>query len=285
MSTSLEFLRAQSALLQPHEFVVVAPAGAPLSAMEIGRDPGGAYVVRVPARLDGRPLDLPLRTKLVEAGFHSEDPASPVEPWEHPVTDVDAAVALAATTLHDVFGQELGATVDLAHGSHQAEFEAEQKLAAVRQFVEPVLEAMFGKPAERDDDGDYLLAMGEVQVYVAPRVMPHAPVILRVFAITNLGITIGPELGLFLARLNFGLTFGRFALDIEHQAIWFDETLLGEQTTDEELRFTIEVVASTANEWAPKLRDMFGGAVHADSRTQHEVKIEPGSKPGSAGYL
>jgi hypothetical protein len=142
-----------------------------------------------------------------------------------------------------------------------------------------------GHPCELDEDGDYLLPMGDMQVYVAPRVMPHAPVILRVFAITNLGVTIGPDLGLFLARLNFGLTFGRFALDIEHQSIWFDETLLGEQTTDEELRFTIEVVAQTANEWAPKLRDMFGGSLPADARTRHDTTLESAAKPGSGGYL
>jgi hypothetical protein len=285
VSSGLDFLRSQASLLGPHEFVVVAPSGQPMAAMEIGRDPDGAYLVRVPARLDGRPFEVAVRTQLVERGFASDDPANPHQPWDHTVADAESAVDLSVETLQGIFGAELGDAIDLAHGSHQAEFEAQQKLAAVRAFAEPVLASLEGHPCEIDEDGDYLLPMGDMQVYVAPRVMPHAPVILRVFAITNLGVTIGPELGLFLARLNFGLTFGRFALDIEHQSIWFDETLLGEQTTDEELRFTIQVVAETANEWAPKIRDMFGGSLQADARSRHDATLESGAKPGSGGYL
>ena len=45
--------------------------------------------------------------------------------------------------------------------------------------------------------------------------------------------------------------------------MWFDETLLGEHVTAEELRFTIEMVASTANEWDQKIASMFGGKVRS----------------------
>ena len=124
-----------------------------------------------------------------------------------------------------------------------------------------------------------------VRVTVAPRAAPGGPVVVRVFSITNVGVTVSPELGLFLARLNFGLMFGRFALDAEHAAIWFDETLLGDQFSDEELRFTIQVVASTADEWDDRLKQMFGGATYQEvieGRTNHQP---PHLKPGSGGYL
>jgi hypothetical protein len=124
-----------------------------------------------------------------------------------------------------------------------------------------------------------------VQVCVAPRVAPGGPAVARVFAITNVGVSVTPELGLFLARLNFGLMFGRFALDTEHPSIWFDETLLGDQFSDEELRFTIKVVATTADHWDDRLKQMFGGATHQEVLTGQVGLKTPPVKPGQGGYL
>jgi hypothetical protein len=129
------------------------------------------------------------------------------------------------------------------------------------------------------------LPVGGVHVMVAPRVAPAGPAVVRVFAITNVGVSVTPELGLFLARLNFGLTFGRFALDAEHRSIWFDETLLGDQFTDEELRFTIQVVASTADQWDDRLKQMFGGATYEEVLGGRTVHPAPPTKPGQGGYL
>jgi hypothetical protein len=113
--------------------------------------------------------------------------------------------------------------------------------------------------------------------------MPGRPAIIRVFAITNAGLNLTAELGLFLARLNFSLMFGRFSIDTDHQAVWFDETLLGDHVTDEELRVTVEMVASTANEWDQKIASTFGGRTRDPSST--EGAPAPGGKPGQGGYL
>lgn len=286
--TGLDFLRSQVDALDAHQFFVVASPGRPLDAIEIGRDPEGTLVVRVPPRITGEALPVPTRATLVERGFASPAPDSAQAPWEHPVPtgESQAAIDLALTTLREVFGVELGDELDIAHGSHEAEWDARNRLQAIRDQIEPVLSELLGKPAEQDEDGDYLVPSGDIQVWVAPRVLPGAPVVLRVFAITNVGVDITPELGLFLARLNFGLMFGRFALDTDHGAVWFDETLLGEATTDDELRFTVDVVATTARQWDDKLKDMFGGTTHVDLRARPEAKPEPpSSKPGQAGYL
>jgi hypothetical protein len=120
---------------------------------------------------------------------------------------------------------------------------------------------------------------------VAPRTAPGGPAVVRVFAITNVGVNLTPELGLFLARLNFGLMFGRFALDTDHRSIWFDESLLGDQFTDEELRFTIEVVASTADQWDDRLKQMFGGVTYQEALTSQEARGAATVKPGQGGYL
>jgi hypothetical protein len=130
-----------------------------------------------------------------------------------------------------------------------------------------------------------VLPIRDVHVVVAPRIAPGGPVIVRVFAITNVGVAVTPELGLLLARLNFGLMFGRFALDAEHQSIWFDETLLGDQFTEEELRFTIDVVASTADQWDDRLKQMFGGVTHQEALAQRNDRPESLSKPGQGLYL
>ena len=109
--------------------------------------------------------------------------------------------------------------------------------------------------------------------------------LVRVFAIALVGMSVTPELGLFLARLNFGLAFGRFALDAEHAAIWFDETLLGDQFSDEELRFTIRVVGSTTDHWDDRLKQMFGGVTYQEVLAGRAAHVAPPVKPGQGGYL
>jgi hypothetical protein len=144
---------------------------------------------------------------------------------------------------------------------------------------------MLAHRPEQDEDGDYLVPRDDVRVVVAPRVAPGGPAVVRVFAITNVGVSVTPELGLLLARLNFGLMFGRFALDAEHRAIWFDETLLGDPFSDEELRFTIQVVATTADQWDDRLKQMFGGATYQEVLTGRAGHQAPPVKPGHGGSL
>jgi hypothetical protein len=280
------FLLAEVEGLEPFAFVLVSPAGNLLHGVEVTRPGGGGLEVRVPGRPRIVPeLPVAVRGALRERGFASEKPADPTLPWVHAVSDAAAAVELAQRVLTDVFEEKPDAALDVAHGSHRTEYEALQKLAVVRERLERVLtELAKGRP-EQDDDGDYLLPIGDVRVTVAPRVAPGGPVIVRVFAITNVGVTVAPELGLFLARLNFRLMFGRFALDAEHAAIWFDETLLGDQLSDEALRFTVGIVASTADEWDNRLQQMFGGATYQQVLQGNANQSTPPTKPGSGGYL
>jgi hypothetical protein len=280
------FLRGEVEGLEPFDFVAVCPASKPLRMVEITRRQDRALEVRVP----GRPPIVPeltgaVRAALRERGFASQDPADRTKAWVQEVADVDAAVELTQRLLVDVFGEKPDVTLDVAHGSHRAEHEARQKLAAVRERLETLLTAIGGRKPERDADGDYVLPVDDVHVLVAPRATPTGVVVVRVFAITNVGVTVAPELGLFLARLNFGLMFGRFALDPENRSIWVDETLLGDQFTDEELRFTVDVVASIADEWDDRLKQMFGGATYQEVVASHPGPETPAVKPGQGGYL
>lgn len=286
-ATARAFLQGEVEALEPLAFVLASPAGNPLHAVEVVRlADGGGLEVRVPGRPRIVPeLPVAVRSALRDRGFSSEKPADPTVPWVHAAASVEAAVELAQRLLVEVFDEKPDTPIDVAHGSHRAEHEALQKLATVRENLERVLTEMTkGKPAQ-DEDGDYLLPIGDVRVTVAPRVAPGGPVIVRVFAITNVGVTVAPELGLFLARLNFRLMFGRFALDAEHAAIWFDETLLGDQLSDQALRFTVGIVASTADEWDDRLQQMFGGATYQQVLEGDAKETTPPTKPGSGGYL
>jgi hypothetical protein len=282
-----DFLLSEVEALAPFEFVFLGPSENPLHSIEVGRREDGGLEVRVPGRPPVVPeLPVRVRSALRERGFASEDASDRAKPWVRDVPDAKAAVDTAGALFTDVFGEKPDFALNIIHGSHQVEHEAQQKLEEVRQRVEAALTETMKEPPTQDLDGDYVLALGDVHVTVAPRIGPGGVVVVRVFAITNVGVTVGPELGLFLARLNFGLVFGRFALDAEHRSIWFDETLLGDHFTDDELAFVIRTVASTADNWDDRLKQMFGGVTYQEVL---ESRAGPGAspppKPGAGGYL
>jgi hypothetical protein len=225
-------------------------------------------------------LSSEVRAALDKRGFAAEDPADPTHPWVSSAADAKAAVRQTQELLTEVFGEKPDVALDVGHGSHKAEHESKQKLAIARTRIEKIAGEIMERPPDQDSDGDYVLPIDEVHVMIAPRAAPDGQIVVRVFVITNVGIAVTPELGLFLARLNFGLMFGRFALDTEHQSIWFDETLLGEQFREEELRFAIRMVASTGDTWDDRLKQMFGGATYQEVLAGRTAEPTPPTKPG-----
>jgi hypothetical protein len=275
------FLLAEVEGLEPFDFVAVVPSGQPLHVAEVARTEEGSLEVRVPGRPPAVPeLEPDARAALRERGFASEDPANPTRPWIRAVGSSEEAVDGLQAVLVEVFGEKPDVVLDVAHGSHRLEHEARQNLAEARTRIEAIVTDVLGKPAERDDDGDYILPIGEVHITVAPRSAPNGQVVIRIFAITNVAVQVTPELGLFLARLNFGLMFGRFALDAVHRSIWFDESLLGKGFREEELRFAIRMVASTADEWDDRLKQMFGGSTYQEVLAGRTNDSAPPTKPG-----
>lgn len=276
------FLLAEVEALEPFGFVAVVPDGHRFHIAEITRREDGELAVCVPGRPPVVPaLEIAVRSALHEQGFASEDPADPTKPWSHEASDGESAVELLQRLLVDIFGEKPDATLDIGHGSHRTEYENQKKLALARTRIESIATEVLGRRPEKDADGDYVLPIEEVHIMIAPRAAPDGQIVIRVFAITNVGVSVTPELGLFLARLNFGLMFGRFALDVEHQSIWFDETLLGEQFREEELRFAIRAVASTADSWDDHMKQMFGGATYQEVLAGRTAEAPPPTKPGS----
>ena len=285
-SQARAFLLSEVAALAPFDCLIVGPSGTPLHMLEVTRREDGTLELQVPGRPPGVPeLAIGERSALRDRGFASAAPADSTKPWVRVARDPADAVEGLQRVLAEVFAEKADAHLDILHENRRAVHEAQQRLGAVRARIEPVLTAMSGQAPTQDRDGDYVLPFGDVHVTVAPRAAPNGPVVVRVFAITNVGVTVAPELGLFLARLNFGLMFGRFALDTDHQAIWFDESLLGDQFRDDELRFTIRVVGSTADQWDDRLKQMFGGLTYQEALAAQDGRGAPTVKPGQGGYL
>lgn len=280
------YLRGEIDELEPLEFVALVPPGRPLHIIEILRGEDQKLQIRIPGRPRIAP-ELPdlMRSALGDRGFESADAADPSQPWERTIESAEEAVDLARALHTELFGEKPDVSMDIIHGDRKEEHEAKRKLALVRERVEQLLTQVVEETPTRDADGDFQLPIGDVQVTVAPRALPGGPVIVRIFAVTNVNVAVAPELGLFLARMNFGLMFGRFALDAEHSAIWFDETLLGCEFSDEELRFAIQVVATTADEWDDRLKQMFGGSTYQEALTQRDQDSPPPVKPGQGRGL
>lgn len=275
------FLEAEVESLEAFGVLAVVPSGQPIHLVEVARSGEGALEVRVPGRPRALPaLESAIRSALLERGFGSEDPADQTHPWVRAVGSKEEAVERLQGVLVEVFGEKPDIDLDIGHRSYKLQYEAKRKLGIARTRIERIVAEILGHRADQDKDKDYVLPIGEVHVVVAPRAAPDGQVVVRIFAITNVGFDVTPDLGLFLARLNFGLMFGRFALDAAHRSIWFDETLLGEEFREEELRLAIRVVSSTADEWDDRLKQMFGGSTYQEVLAGKANETPPPIKPG-----
>lgn len=285
MDEMQRYVESELESLEPFDFVAIAPAGRGFHMVEVCRGENHRLEVRIP----GRPAFIKAisddeRASLLEHDFASEDPKNMALAWVREAKDAGEAFEIARTVIHQVFQEKPDIRYDVIHGSHLAEHEAKQKLAAVRVHVESVISDVMKAPPIQDDDGDYLLALGDVQVVVAPRSMPGGPTLVRVFTVTNVGITATPDLGLMLSRLNFSIAFGRFSIDADRNAVLFDETLLGDPLNQDALRFAIDIVSTTADEWDDRLKQMFGGATYQEILKQQGYDKERPGKPGQGDH-
>ncbi|MGI8791591.1 MAG: T3SS (YopN, CesT) and YbjN peptide-binding chaperone 1 [Acidimicrobiales bacterium] len=271
------FLSTQVDSLGSLEFLMVGVPSPPFDVVQIRREADGGWVVGVGGRNEGAPFTEEQLGGLAALGFERGDVS-----WSTPAGGAEQALGAALGVLDRVLGVDQAAPLDVRHGSTAAEHAAQLKLTTMRTQLERVITELTKEDPAVDDDGDYVVVVNGSKVFVAPRSVPGRLPVVRVFAITNAGVQMSPELGMYLARLNFNIMFGRFSLDAENQSVWLDETLLGEHVTDDELTFTIGMVAGIADEWDDKIAAAFGGQVRQPVSTPSP---ELRSKPGEGGYL
>jgi hypothetical protein len=158
---------------------------------------------------------------------------------------------------------------------------AENDLGATRARVEQVLTAMFGQVNELEDGG-YAVDAGSVRVFVVPRLV-EGSVLVRVFSITNLDVPLDGDLPAFLLGLNFSMGVGRFSVDANHRAVWFDHVLGVDELADAVLARTVAVVAQTADRFDDEIKTRYGGRTFREEGSPVEAaKLEPGM---AGGYL
>ena len=113
-------------------------------------------------------------------------------------------------------------------------------------------------------NGNLWIRQGSTVVVVDPRpwnertlVKLMAPVALEISKIT-------PELTRFLAEKNHQLLFGKFSLDTEGKAVWYEHVLLGDDLDAEELFVAVAAIALTADEYDEQVAKMARGKRVAD---------------------
>ena len=197
---------------------------------------------------------------------------------------VERVAELVVAVLEEPVGIEFDSPLDVHHGSRRAAAELERKLTAIRDRIRPVAERAVGADrVTQDEDGDLTFLFGSTHVWVGARVIAQSEIVVRVFALAAVDVESSPALGLFLAQANFALAIGKFSLDPVRHVVWFEEGLLGESFTDDELRRVIELVCATTDLYDDQITQLFGG------RTANEVVVPAidvsHQKPGRSGYL
>ena len=158
---------------------------------------------------------------------------------------------------------------------------AESDVAAARARVESVLHAMFPSTASLPDGG-YAVDAGSVRVFVGVRLVDEA-VAVRVFSITNVDVPVDGDLPRFLLGLNHTFALGRFSLDAERRAVWFDHVLTADDLDDGTLSRTIGAVAATADRYDDEIKARFGGRTFREEGSPVEQATAATDMAG--GYL
>ena len=153
-----------------------------------------------------------------------------------------------------------------------------EKVLKLRELIEAKLAEMVDMYFT-DDHGNYVLGIASARVFIVPTWIENGATIIRVFAITNLDVTVTPELTTWLLEKNLEFVFGGFALDSKVGAVWFNHNMLGDYAHPEQLEATLAAVAQTADQYDDEIKQRFGGRLYVEA-PDDSVPI-----PDTPGYL
>ncbi len=153
-----------------------------------------------------------------------------------------------------------------------------EAVVALREVIEGKLAEIAGTYLV-DQHGNYVLGLQSARSFIVPTWLENGATVVRVFAITNMGVPVTAELTRWLLAKNLEFVFGAFALDVENGAVWFNHNLLGSFVAPEELEATIAAVIETANRFDDEIKTRFGGRLYVEGA---EDAVPP---PSTAGYL
>jgi hypothetical protein len=142
--------------------------------------------------------------------------------------------------------------------------EEPEAVAALRTSLEAYLQADF-PGFEVDRDRDYVIRRGRTRVLIRPT-EHQGQTFVRIYSMTNVGVTIDGALTRFLATENAGLAFGKFHLGEEGSApyVALGHTLLGDFLNRAELEVAVTAVAEADDRYADTIKSRFGGRRFTD---------------------
>jgi hypothetical protein len=267
--------------VRPLEFVsFIAPSAQGFSYIEVSRDEQDQLTT---IEVGGSPAPAPgTRTALEALRFTANDDGSRLR-WRG--SGADQVASLVDAVLDGPLAVAPDAPLDVHHGSRRAAVELERKLVHVRERIQPIVNAIVSTEVVTEDaDRDLSFPFESTRVWVGTRLVGDAEIVVRVLALAAVEVDSSPALGLFLAQANFASAIGKFSLDAAHRVVWFEEALLGEAFSDDELRRIIELVGATATRYDEQIAHMFGGRTARQAVDSEQAPPEH-EKPGSSGYL
>lgn len=137
-------------------------------------------------------------------------------------------------------------------------------LAELRARVDEHLRQHFGVSVT-DAAGDFTLALGPATVWLRPEIDKDGRALVRIWAITNVGMRVDDALARYLLETNARLPFGGLGLDESQPAVVFSDDLLGDYLTRAELALAVAMAAGATAEVAAGIKDRFGGLLFGES--------------------
>lgn len=132
-------------------------------------------------------------------------------------------------------------------------------VAELRKLIIKYLDEL-GLKYLQDQDGSFLVPFETgVRIHLVPRDFGSDMSVVQVIAPTNLGVSVTPELAMFVATENAKFVFGRLALYPEQGAVGFEESLLGTFLNRAELEVAVGIAASMADRYDDEIQQRFGG--------------------------
>jgi hypothetical protein len=132
------------------------------------------------------------------------------------------------------------------------------EVAALRRTLKRHLRDIF-RVSESDPAGDFVVREGDVTVRAQPRDWAQGRTLVRVYAVTNVGMRVDGDLTRFLAAENVKLAFGCFELDEATATLSFAYQLPGDFLQRADLKTAIDAVAFTTNRYGSPIKQRFGG--------------------------
>ncbi len=136
-------------------------------------------------------------------------------------------------------------------------------VVALHGRIDRMLREQFGS-ADTDDTGDFMVALGNAVVWIRAEAWTEDRTLVRVWAVTNVGVRTDGVLGRFLLESNMRLPFGGLRLDESRPAVVYADALVGDYLNRAELLVAVSAAAGATTALAPVIQERFGGSLFTE---------------------